>query len=422
VGKTKKKVKNGLGGGADTAELFTIEQLTEISQNQDPVANDLAGDVAALIPEMKKGGIVTKNQITAFLANVCQETDHLNTLEEYGDEAYFRSFLGNEWVYHGRGYIMNTWRAAYQRLSSVLGVDLVSNPDLLARRKDLAAKAAVWYWTTNDIGPVADRGDFRGVCSLINRGENPPQGPINGWDERLAAYERAKAVIGTGTKPLTEAVGDPVTGPANETDASATTTEPTMLTAVEGTKFYEGLQYIKPAIGRTRYVFWQGGDVPARGPAWAINLPVPRIDEVISEGIFCAGVSNLFLRKVGKRVPIRNGFEQFDGGIAAYFGDNIYGPGYFEGYMEPFDLQKAKRWAEETRSGVLLGRKFVWNSISQVASEGHAAILLPSGYVLQAYPAKGLNWEHTIEESHDGGYYQVMVHPSNWIDYDGDEF
>ena len=221
---------------------------------------------------------------------------------------------------------------------------------------------------------------------------------------------------------MIEAFGEPVTGPTNGTSSPATTTEPTMLTPVEGTKFYERLQYIKPAIGRTRYVFWQGGDVPARGPAWAINLPVPRIDEVISEGIFCAGVSNLFLRKVGKRVPIRNGFEQFDGGIAAYFGDNIYGPGYFEGYMEPFDLQKAKRWAEETRSGVLLGRKFVWNSISQVASEGHAAILLPSGYVLQAYPAKGLNWEHTIEESHDGGYYQVMVHPSNWIDYEGDEF
>ena len=132
-----------------------------------------------------------------------------------------------------------------------------------------------------------------------------------------------------------------------------------MLTAVEGTKFYERLQYIKPSIGRTRYVFWQGGEVPARGPAWAINLPVPRIDEVISEGIFCACVSNLFLRKVGKRVPIRNGFEQFDGGIAAYFGDNIYGPGYFKGYMEAFDLQKVKRWAQETRSGVLLGRKFV---------------------------------------------------------------
>jgi predicted chitinase len=45
--------------------------------------------VAALIPEMRKGGIVTMNRITAFLANVCQETSHLNTLEEYGGHSYW---------------------------------------------------------------------------------------------------------------------------------------------------------------------------------------------------------------------------------------------------------------------------------------------------------------------------------------------
>ena len=195
---------DGPGRGGDAAELFTVEQLAEISQNQDPIANDLAGDRAALVPEMIKGGIVTKNQITAFLANICQETDHLNTLEEYGDEDYYRSFLGEEWMYHGRGYIMNTWRSAYQRLSSVLGVDLVSNPDLLAQDKDLAAKAAMWYWNGVGCGPYADQEDFEAVCSLINRGEAVPQGPINGWEERLAAYERAKVVIGTSTEPVTE--------------------------------------------------------------------------------------------------------------------------------------------------------------------------------------------------------------------------
>ena len=196
--------RDGPGGGVGAAELFTVEQLAEISQNQDPVANDLAGDRVALVPEMIKGGIATKNQITAFLANICQETDHLNTLEEYGDEDYYRSFLGDEWMYHGRGYIMNTWLEGYQRLSSVLGVDLVSNPDLLAQDKDLAAKAAVWYWNDVGCGPYAEQEDFEAVCSLINRGEAMPLGPINGWEERLAAYERAKSVIGTGTEPVTE--------------------------------------------------------------------------------------------------------------------------------------------------------------------------------------------------------------------------
>jgi hypothetical protein len=103
---------------------------------------------------------------------------------------------------------MNTWLAAYQRLSSICGVDLVSSPDLLAQDKNLAAKAAVWYWNDVGCGPYADQEDFEAVCSLINRGEAVPTGPINGWEERLAAYERAKSVIGTGTEP--------VTGPARE--------------------------------------------------------------------------------------------------------------------------------------------------------------------------------------------------------------
>jgi hypothetical protein len=54
--------------------------------------------------------------------------------------------------------------------------------------------------------------------------------------------------------------------------------------------------------------------------------------------------------------------------------------------MEPFNLQKAKQWTADTRSGVLLGRKFVWTPTGQVASQGHVAILMPSGYVLQAAP------------------------------------
>jgi predicted chitinase len=211
----------GPGGEANAAELFTVDQLAEISQNPDPVAYDLAGDRVALVPEMKRGGIVTKSQITAFLANVCYETDWLKTLEEYGDEAYFRygklrrppsEYLLDEWRYHGRGYIMDTWRSAYERLSYVLGVDLVSNPDLLAKRRDIAARAAVWYWTTNNMGPVADLENFAGVCSLINRGELVPQRQINCWEERLEAYERAKSVIGTGTEPVSE----PVTESVNE--------------------------------------------------------------------------------------------------------------------------------------------------------------------------------------------------------------
>jgi hypothetical protein len=51
---------DGPRGGADAAELFTVDQLAEISQNPDPVSYDLARDRAGLVPEMKKDGIVTR--------------------------------------------------------------------------------------------------------------------------------------------------------------------------------------------------------------------------------------------------------------------------------------------------------------------------------------------------------------------------
>ena len=398
-----------LARGAGAAELFTVSQLAKISQNPDPDFYDLAGDRAALVPEMKKAGIVTRNQIIAFLANISQETDHLKTLEEYGNESYFRSFLGAEWRYHGRGYIMNTWRAAYQRLSAVLGVDLVSNPDLLAKRKDLAAKAAVWYWTQNEIGPVADRNNFEGVCSLINRGELVPRGPINGWAERLAAYERAKSVIGAGPGGATNGSGG--------ANGSTATAETGLLTAKEGTNFRKGLDYIRPIVGHREYWVWSGGPVPSGEGMYAVNEKLPPVSQIGK--INCAGVTNLFFRAMGKRIPTR-GNELYDGGVAAYAG-GAFGPGYFEGYAEPFDLQKAKSWARDTRCGVLLLRPY-WNA--SLSGQGHVAILLPSGYVLQSFVninGPDLNWDFTIEQSNAGGYYKEMVAPENWSEYDGDE-
>jgi len=86
----------------------------------------------------------------------------------------------------------------------------------------------------------------------------------------------------------------------------------------------------------------------------------------------------------------------------------------------PFDLAKAKKWARETGSGVLLGRTYRNNSL---AGQGHVAVLLPDGKVLQSFQfgaggEPGLNTDYTVEESHAGGYYEVMVHPSAWINHD----
>ncbi|MEJ7842333.1 MAG: GH25 family lysozyme [Rubrobacter sp.] len=149
----------------------------------------------------------------------------------------------------------------------------------------------------------------------------------------------------------------------------------------------------------------------------------------IANGIIthnCAGVTNLILRQAGKRVPTKGNLA-FDGGIAAYF-HGQYGDGYYTGHDETFDMAKAKKWADETNCGVMIGKGYYGAGLDD---QGHVAVLLPRHtdgkyYVLQSYGGypkwPGLNWDSTIEASHAGGYYKRMVHPENWLLYQGDEY
>jgi predicted chitinase len=404
---------------------LTVKQLAAISQNPDPVTYDLKGDVEALVPEMVKAGITTKRRVAAFLANIIQETDRLKTLEEYGDERYFRSFLGDQWRYHGRGYIMNTWRDAYERLSSVLGVDLVRDPDKLANNKNLAARAAIWFWekgnvTGESINRYADQGNVKAVCSITNRGQVEPQGPINGWDMRVHFHQRALNILPDGF--TLDAGEEP------EEPESPEPPEEKLLGhgVVDGTNFAKGHKYVMPLVGHMKYWVWVSGGVPEGEGAYAVNKPLPPVSELKGKRIFCAGVPTLYRRAASKIIPTR-GHPLYDGGIAAYFFTSAFGglgPGFFSGVDVPFHMATAKKWAKQTGSGVLLGRTY---RNATLQGQGHVAILLPDDKVLQSFPfgpngEPGLNTDYTIEQSHDGGYYEVMVHPSNWINHDKHNF
>lgn len=175
--------------------LLTAKQLSEISGNADVATLQRYCD--ALVPEMQEAEISTHARITAFLGNVVQETDRLRTLEEYGGRSYWMyldriSGRPGEWRYHGRGFLMNTWQDAYANLSQVLGVDLVSDPDLLTR-PDLAARAATWFWTRHNLNSYADRGEFKKVCAIINTGSE--WGEPNHLADRIYFYDRARSVI-----------------------------------------------------------------------------------------------------------------------------------------------------------------------------------------------------------------------------------
>ena len=96
---------------------------------------------------------------------------------ETGDGSRFR----------GRGLLQITGRGNYTETGKSLGVDLLSDPELLGL-PELAARSAAWWWMTHGLNGIADTGDNLKATQRINGG-------TNGLADRMARYEAAKRVF-----------------------------------------------------------------------------------------------------------------------------------------------------------------------------------------------------------------------------------
>jgi putative chitinase len=95
---------------------------------------------------------------------------------------------GEGWLYRGRGLKQLTGKFNYEKCGASLGIDLVSNPDLLLEPM-YAARSAGWFWKANNLASFADRGDLEGMTKKINGG-------LIGYAERKAKYDKVLAAIG----------------------------------------------------------------------------------------------------------------------------------------------------------------------------------------------------------------------------------
>lgn len=153
---------------------------------------------------MREFNINTPARQAAFLATVGLETGGLSLMTE-GPSRHASS--RSRW--RGRGIIQLTGEPNYLRAGQYLRLgspdtrppyrELRDNPDLAATREN-SFRIAGWFWSVrehpfgipnNVMGeqPRADLRDFREASSLVNSGR--PDGPINGWADRLVFYERA---------------------------------------------------------------------------------------------------------------------------------------------------------------------------------------------------------------------------------------
>lgn len=88
---------------------------------------------------------------------------------------------GEGWKFRGRGLKQLTGKDNYTRCGASLGVDLVSNPDLLLEPM-YAARSAGWFYKKNNLSSFADIGDIKGMTLKINGG-------FIGLEQRQALYD-----------------------------------------------------------------------------------------------------------------------------------------------------------------------------------------------------------------------------------------
>jgi putative chitinase len=77
---------------------------------------------------------------------------------------------GDGFRFRGRGYIQLTGRDNYTQFGKAIGVDIPSNPDLVASKYALAS--AAWFWSKNGLNRLADGGATDAVVTSITRRVN----------------------------------------------------------------------------------------------------------------------------------------------------------------------------------------------------------------------------------------------------------
>lgn len=170
--------------------MITADQLFEVGVFKQ-YANKY---VQPLNDTMVKYEINTPIRKQHFLAQVLHESMNLYYVKEIASgKAYEgRKDLGNINAgdgprYKGRGFIQVTGRANYAAISKDLGIDFVSNPELL-ETPEYAALSAGWFWNKKGLNKLADKDDALAITKAVNGGKN-------GLEDRLKKLRMLKSVI-----------------------------------------------------------------------------------------------------------------------------------------------------------------------------------------------------------------------------------
>ena len=180
------------------------------------------------------------------------------------------------------------------------------------------------------------------------------------------------------------------------------------------TNTIKALEYGVKLIG-TPYDYWKGGENQIDAPMFAEDGPVPNNLDIVSAN--CAGLCNLMLRSVGKKLPYSKKTQTM-GGTESYFE-------FYKDKSYEFSINNTYPM------GTLLMRDY-----RDLNDQGHVAVLLEEkgkdSLVLQSHVEgeyfestnPGVNAMYTLEETNrffknadgTGCYFERVVLPEVWLE------
>ena len=168
-----------------------FERLQEnLNYSADGMAGIWPRRFAVLGPDKKPIKKDGKNQPNKFALALHRKPEMIANVVYSGRMGNGPTESGEGWKYRGRGLKQLTGKDNHRACSSGLGVDLVSNPDMLLEPV-YAARSAAWFWATNKCNNFADSGDIEGLTKKINGG-------LIGIDDRKKRYASAMSSLSAG--------------------------------------------------------------------------------------------------------------------------------------------------------------------------------------------------------------------------------
>lgn len=140
------------------------------------------------------GILDTGLRLAHFMGQCAHESGGFRYMEEIASGAAYegRADLGNTQPgdgrrYKGRGPIQLTGRSNYRRVGRLIGIDLESNPEIVAR-PSIGLLVGCVYWDGRKLNAKADADDLLGLTRAINGG-------TNGLEDRKVRTAKAKGLL-----------------------------------------------------------------------------------------------------------------------------------------------------------------------------------------------------------------------------------